>query len=88
METAAPRQGFLAPYKVLDLADARGILAGHLFAQLGANVIAVEPPAGSSARALPPFVQGESLFWAAYAAGKSSVVIDLVTPQGHAALQR
>lgn len=71
----------LAPYKVLDLADARGILAGHLFAQLGADVIAIEPPGGSTARAAPPFAGAVSLFWAAYAAGKRSVMLDLETEQ-------
>jgi len=88
MDSGAAREGFLAPYKVLDLTDARGILAGHLFAQLGAEVIAVEPPGGSTARTLPPFANGESLFWAAYAAGKGSVVLDICAPQGQAALQQ
>lgn len=40
----------LAPYRVLDLTDDRGHLAGLLFAQLGAEVILVEPPGGNRAR--------------------------------------
>jgi len=40
----------LAPYRVLDLTDDRGQLAGLLLACLGAEVILVEPPGGSPAR--------------------------------------
>ena len=36
----------LAPYRVLDLTDRRGWLAGFLLAQLGADVVLVEPDAG------------------------------------------
>ncbi|MCP3912114.1 MAG: CoA transferase [Actinomycetia bacterium] len=36
----------LGPYRVLDLTDERGWLAGFLLAQLGADVILVEPPGG------------------------------------------
>src|SRR4051794_2702730 len=34
----------LTPYRVLDLTDERGHLAGLILAQLGADVIAIEPP--------------------------------------------
>ncbi len=36
----------LGPYRVLDLTDERGWLAGFLLAQLGADVVLVEPPGG------------------------------------------
>ncbi|HCB36640.1 MAG TPA: CoA transferase, partial [Acidimicrobiaceae bacterium] len=45
----------LHPYRVIDLTDERGHLAGAILAQMGADVIAVEPPEGSSARRLAPF---------------------------------
>ena len=88
-----PGAGFLSPYRVLDLTDHRGALAGHMFAQLGADVIQVEPPAGSAARRHPPFApdwpEGDnSLYWAAYASGKRSVVCDPDTPEGLALLHR
>jgi len=37
---------FLSPYRVLDLSDERGLLAGHMLAQLGADVVQVEGPGG------------------------------------------
>ena len=85
--------GFLSPYRVLDLTDHRGALAGHMFAQLGADVVQLEPPQGSSARRHPPFApdwpEGEnSLYWAAYASGKRSVVCDPGTSEGLALLHR
>ena len=85
----------LAPYRVLDLADERGLLCGHVLAGLGADVILVEPPGGSSARHAPPLLppdaapEGErSLYWAAYARNRRSVALDLDDPDGRAALLR
>lgn len=76
-DPAAGRAGFLSPYRVLDLTDHRGLLAGRIFAQLGADVVQVEPPSGSNGRRLGPFApDGRSLHWAAYAAGKRSVALD------------
>ena len=45
----------LEPYRVLDLTDDRGNLAGMMLAQMGAEVIAIEPPEGSRARRQAPF---------------------------------
>ena len=45
----------LEPYRVLDLTNERGLSCGLILADLGADVIAVEPPGGSSARRLGPF---------------------------------
>lgn len=86
------RNGFLTPYRVLDLSDHRGALAGHMLAQLGADVIQVEPPEGSNSRRQAPFApdwpNGEnSFFWAAYASGKRSIVCDPSTSDGLATLK-
>ena len=72
----------LRPYRVLDLANEDGILCGQLLADLGCDVIAIEPPGGSSARKRGPFagdVRGaeHSLTWWAWARGKRSAVLDL-----------
>ena len=85
--------GFLAPYRVLDLTDHRGLLAGRMLAQLGADVIQIEPPSGSPARAVGPFDDSvqephRSLYWAAYAACKRGVTCDLDGEAGRALLRR
>ena len=74
----------LAPYRVLDLTDERGILAGKILADLGADVIQIEPPGGSPARNIGPFhgddpLPEKSLFWWAYAANKRSITLDPVS---------
>lgn len=83
----ADRSGFLAPYRVLDLTDHRGLLAGRILAQLGADVVQVEPPGGSDARRIGPFdADGRSMHWEAFAAGKRGIVLDPQDRQGLLAL--
>lgn len=70
----------LSPYRVLDLTDDRGQLAGYMLAQMGAEVIAVEPPGGQRSRRLGPFAHDRrdpdsSLTHVAYNRGKRSVVV-------------
>lgn len=48
----------LSHLQVVDLADLRGALAGRLLADLGADVIKVEPPGGDPGRLQPPFAGG------------------------------
>ncbi|MDP6374435.1 MAG: CoA transferase [Pseudomonadales bacterium] len=77
------QHAMLSQYRVLDLSDEHGLFCGYILGHLGAEVIAVEPPGGSSARRLPPFdASGESLWWQAYARGKSSREIDLESDPG------
>ena len=45
----------LSPYRILDLTDERSNLTGLLLAQLGAEVIAIEPPDGINSRHIGPF---------------------------------
>ncbi len=77
----------LSSYRVLDLTDLSGMFCGYVLAHLGAEVIAVEPPGGSTARRQPPF-RGDTgepedgLWWQAYARGKSSCVLDLASAEG------
>ncbi|MDB5480083.1 MAG: subunit of succinyl-CoA:benzylsuccinate CoA-transferase [Caulobacteraceae bacterium] len=79
--------GWLSPYRVIDLTDERGLLAGQMLAKLGADVIQVEPPGGSTARRVGPFdAEGRSLYWSAYAAGKRGVTLDVETLEGRARL--
>ncbi|MGE5596628.1 MAG: CaiB/BaiF CoA transferase family protein [Hyphomicrobiales bacterium] len=78
-QTTRPLDGI----RVLDLATSRAELAGRLLADLGAEVIKVEPPGGAEARHMGPFERGRdgdpeaSLYWASVAMGKRSVVLGI-----------
>lgn len=68
--------------RVVDLADEKGELAGRLLADLGADVVRVEPPSGARSRSIPPFHDGESLYFAWRNANKRGVTLDLEQPAG------
>jgi len=77
----------LSPYRVLDLTNHRGLLCGQLLADLGADVIQVEPPGGSAARRIGPFLDDiphpdRSLTWWAQTRNKRSVTLALETGDG------
>lgn len=85
--------GMLGPYRVLDLTDERGLLCGRMLADLGADVLQIEPPWGSSARRIAPFHRDEpgsdaSFFWWAYGANKRSVTLDVTRADGRALFER
>jgi len=70
-------QGWAGPFCTMQLGD------------MGATVIKVEPPEGDFTRRLgPPFPDGESLPFLSVNRSKRSVVLDLETPSGVAAVQR
>ncbi|MCC7346908.1 MAG: CoA transferase, partial [Variibacter sp.] len=72
----------LAGIRVLELANfIAGPFCGTLLADMGADVIKVEPPKGDMARAMPPQVNGESPSFAALNRNKRSLVLDLKQPQ-------
>ena len=75
--------------RVIELANERIAFAGKLLADMGADLILVEPPGGDPARAYPPFVADQpgpdrSLYWWHYNTSKRGVVIDLDTTAGRA----
>ena len=79
----------LAGLTVVELGQVlAGPFAGAIFADLGAEVIKIErPEVGDDARQMgPPFRDGDSLAFQVFNRGKQSVVVDLKTPQGLAAL--
>ncbi|MBM3155505.1 MAG: CoA transferase [Chloroflexi bacterium] len=76
----------LSPYCVLDLADEKGLLAGKVLADLGADVIKIEPPSGNPSRKLGPFYQDKespenSLYWMAYNTSKRGITLNLEKPR-------
>jgi crotonobetainyl-CoA:carnitine CoA-transferase CaiB-like acyl-CoA transferase len=72
----------LRALRVVETTDESASLAGRLLADLGADVILVEPPGGSPARAAHPVLDGVSLSFAVRNANKRSVVLDTATPAG------
>jgi crotonobetainyl-CoA:carnitine CoA-transferase CaiB-like acyl-CoA transferase len=83
----------LSPYRVLDLTTERGLLCGQMLADLGADVIKVEPPGGSSARRIGPFYKDaphpdRSLYWWAYNRNKRAITLDLERDAGRNLLLR
>jgi crotonobetainyl-CoA:carnitine CoA-transferase CaiB-like acyl-CoA transferase len=91
--SATPSAQLLRGLRVLDLTDDHGLLCGKLLADMGADVILVEPPGGNPARALGPFYQDQpgletSLYWWAYNTNKRSIVLDLEQADGRTLFQR
>lgn len=81
----APLQGV----RVVDFsANMAGPFGAMILAQLGADVIKVEPPQGDDARLWPPMVNGVSATHRHMGAGKRGVVIDLKKPEGVEVAQR
>jgi len=83
----------LGTCRVLDLTSERGLLCGQILGDLGADVIKVEPPGGSPARALAPFFKDEpgperSVYWWAYNRNKRGVTIDLESERGREIFRR
>ena len=92
MSETPPTQ-LLAGLRVLDLTDEKGMLCGKLLADMGADVILVEPPGGSSVRNQGPFYHDEpgpdhGLFWLAYNANKRGIILDWHQADGQELLRR
>ncbi len=81
----------LSHLRVLDLTDGGAAIAGQMLADLGADVVLIEPPGGAASRQLCPFADDEpgpdrSLeFWSVHR-GKRSLVVDLEAGAGRARL--
>ena len=74
----------LSGIKVLDLSRVlAGPLCTMILADLGAEVVKVEPPWGDETRGWgPPFLKGESAYFLAVNRGKRSLALDLKTQEG------
>ena len=85
--TSEASDTLLGGVRVIDLATSRAEMTGRVLADMGAEVIKVEPPWGTPSRQKPPFSEQDperSLYWAAMGLGKRSVIIDLDGEQGRA----
>jgi crotonobetainyl-CoA:carnitine CoA-transferase CaiB-like acyl-CoA transferase len=72
----------LAGIRVIDQADENGELCGRLLADLGAEVIRVEPPGGAASRRIPPFHNDAGLYFVVRNLGKKSIALDLDSGEG------
>jgi crotonobetainyl-CoA:carnitine CoA-transferase CaiB-like acyl-CoA transferase len=87
--SATPLEGV----RVVELADGWAAHCGRILADLGADVVKVEPPAGDSARTRPPFIgdrpgPDRGLWWISLNANKRGVTLDLGHPEAHLVLRR
>lgn len=85
--------GALEGVRVLDLAGPIGVYCGKLLADLGADVIKVEPPGGDPMRALGPFYHDDphpekSLFFFAFNTSKRSITLNIETIDGKEIFKR
>jgi benzylsuccinate CoA-transferase BbsE subunit len=78
--------------RVLDLSGPMGNYSGKLFADMGADVILVEPPQGTALRREPPFIGSvagteRSLNFACQNTSKRGICLDLETASGQRLLR-
>lgn len=73
----------LSGVRILDCTrNIAGPVATMMAAEMGADVIKVEPPGGDEMRQWPPFVDEESVYFVSCNRGKRSISIDLKTDDG------
>src|SRR5215471_9779436 len=90
---ASTLPGPLHGLRVLELADEKGQFCGKLMADLGADVIKIEPPGGQHTRLVGPFLDDiphreRSLFFWHYNTSKRGITLNLEHPEGQALLRR
>ena len=85
--------GALNDLRVIELCTEAGAWAGKLLADMGADVIKVEPPTGSITRTYAPFYKDvpnpdRSLFYWHYNTSKRGVTLDLTQAAGREAFRK
>jgi crotonobetainyl-CoA:carnitine CoA-transferase CaiB-like acyl-CoA transferase len=82
-----PVSSLLSGMHVLELGHfVAAPFATRLLADLGADVIKIEPPGGDPVREWGEQIDGHSLWWSMHGRNKRSVVVDLKTPAGRQAV--
>jgi crotonobetainyl-CoA:carnitine CoA-transferase CaiB-like acyl-CoA transferase len=81
--------GPLAGIRILEIGHMlAGPYCGLLLADLGAEIIKIEPPEGDIARRVSPhFIGAHNAYFASLNRNKQSVVLDLASPDGRRALE-
>jgi len=81
--SGVPGRGVLSGLRIIELsAFVAAPLGGATLAELGAEVVRVDPPGGGIDAQRWPLHNGESLYWAGLNNGKKSVTIDTTTAEG------
>ena len=78
--------------RVLEISAPETMLAGRMLADLGADVVVIEPPAGAAGRRIAPFLDDipgieRSLTWQALNYNKRGVTLDLFSADGKALMR-
>ncbi|HEX3244668.1 MAG TPA: CoA transferase [Chloroflexota bacterium] len=86
-------QRALGDVRVLDLTNESGLYCTKLLADLGADVIKIEPPGGDPTRSIGPFLNDEpsperSLFFFHFNTNKRSITLDIETRDGQEIFRR
>ncbi|MBJ7462260.1 MAG: CoA transferase [Mycolicibacterium sp.] len=83
-------QGPLAGVRIIEISSFVAVpLAGMTLAQLGAEVIRVDPVGGAADyRRWPVTDDGDSIYWAGLNKGKQSVAVDMRAPEGQELIRR
>ena len=89
MSLASSVPGPLAGLRIIEFSAFVAVpSAGRALAQLGAEVIRIDPPGGNiDTRRLPLNAEGRSLYWGSLNQGKRSVILDLRSAEGQARLR-
>jgi crotonobetainyl-CoA:carnitine CoA-transferase CaiB-like acyl-CoA transferase len=86
------RANFGRPLSGIRVVDLTSLLPGgittRLLADLGAEVVKVEPPGGEAGRHFPPLDDGLSVYYRLTAGGKMVRFVDLKAPKGRGELDR
>src|SRR5215467_1900598 len=87
MTDAEPLSGPLGGLRILELADETGQFCGKLLADLGADLVKIEPPGGEPCRHVGPFLDDiphpeRSLSFWYYNTSKRGITLDLKTGDG------
>jgi crotonobetainyl-CoA:carnitine CoA-transferase CaiB-like acyl-CoA transferase len=87
MDKPMTKRKLLSSYRALDLTDNKGWFCGRILADLGVDVIKIEPPQGDPGRKIGPFYHNQNdpeknLTWFTNNLGKRGITLDLNLPEG------
>ena len=83
----------LSPYKVLDLTVEKGHFCGKILADMGADVVQIEPPGGDPARKNGSFYRDiphpeRNLYWWGFNSSKRGITLDITSREGKEIFKR